>query len=498
MSRVKQGLQIVKATFKDFSDDEATWKAAALAYYTVFALPPLLVLLLQVASAIWDPIEVRRTLTGEFQSLMGQDVAGQIQTMINQAEQKVSGTGFRLVLSIAGLVFGATGAFISLQSALNRAWEVKPDPKQGGIKVFITKRLLSLGMVLGVAFLLLVSLALTSALSAASGVILGGLPKAVGTILNFVISFAVVTVLFAAIFKVLPDAKIAWRDVWVGAVMTALLFVIGKFLIGLYIGKSNPGNAFGAAGSLAVLLVWIYYTAVIVLLGAEFTQAWVKQHGGTIEPEEGAVRVVEREERLDEKRKPERAHAAGMHDDRSREVSHTGGDRARRTPLWLRLPVASRAHGAVRSAREWMEDAIAHLRADVLVARREIGALLRSVGVGSIHFATAAVLALLGAFSVIAGLILLIGDQWLPRDRYWLSALAVAVISGVVAVVLVRRGLDAVKLKSLTPQETVETPREDAAWLRGEAAPATADGRSTVAATAKPSQPLQPRTDVRA
>jgi membrane protein len=187
MSAFKQTVDLVKATFKDFSDDEATWKAAALAYYTVFALPPLLVLLLEIASAVWDPVQVRRSLTGEFQALMGQDVAGQIQTMINQASQKISGTGFRLVVSVIGLVLGATGAFLSLQDALNRAWEVRPDPKQGGIKSFVTKRLFSLGMVLGIAFLMLVSLALTSALSAASGLLFGGMAETIGQVLNFVL-----------------------------------------------------------------------------------------------------------------------------------------------------------------------------------------------------------------------------------------------------------------------------------------------------------------------
>jgi membrane protein len=286
-------LALAKTTFKDFSDDEATWKAAALAYYTVFALPPLLLLLLQAAGAVWDPDQVRRTLTGEFESMMGRDVAGQIQTMIQSAELKASGSGMRVVLSVAGLLFGATGAFVALQSALNRAWEVKPDPKQGGLRRFITKRLLSLGMVLGIAFLLLVSLALTSALSAAGGALFGGMPKWLGHALNFVLSFGVITLLFAGMFKVLPDAKIAWGDVWVGAVTTAILFVAGKFLIGFYIGRSDPGSAFGAAGALAVLLVWIYYAAVIVLLGAEFTQAWVRHKGRMIEPEKGAVRVVE-------------------------------------------------------------------------------------------------------------------------------------------------------------------------------------------------------------
>ena len=306
MAALKRGVDLAKATFKDFSDDEATFKAAALAYYTVFALPPLLVLLLQVASAIWDPAEVRNALTGEFGSLMGDDVANQVATMISSAEQRTDATGWRLALGIGGLIFGATGAFVSLQSALNRAWEVEPDPEKGGIMNFVMKRFLSLGMVLGIAFLMLVSLALTSVLSAAGGALFGGLPEPVGLVINFALTFVVITVLFAAMFKILPDAKVEWRDVWVGAIGTAVLFVVGKFLIGFYIGRSDPGSAFGAAGALAVLLVWIYYAAVIVLLGAEFTQAWIKQRGGRIEPEEGAVRMVERKEHVDSsgRRKP--------------------------------------------------------------------------------------------------------------------------------------------------------------------------------------------------
>ena len=302
-------LALAKATFKSFMDDEATWKAAALSYYTVFALAPLLVLLLQIASLIWDPAEVRRALTVEFGSLMGQDVAGQIETMVASAEEKASTTGVRLLLSLAGLVFGATGAFVSLQTALNQAWKVEPDPKRGGIKNFITKRMLSLGMVLGIAFLVLVSLALSAALTAAGDVLFGSLGETVGHVLNLVLSFAVITLLFAAMFKVLPDAKVAWRDVWVGAVATSVFFVVGKYLIGLYIGQSDPGNTFGAAGALAVLLVWIYYAAVIVLLGAEFTRAWISQHGREIEPEKGAVRVIERKEHVDPSGAVRPAHA---------------------------------------------------------------------------------------------------------------------------------------------------------------------------------------------
>jgi membrane protein len=295
----KGALALAKETFSAFFDDETTWKAAALSYFTVFALAPLLVILIQVASLVWDPGDVRAALTGQFQAVMGADVARQVETMMTSAEQKTaSGTGLRLALSIAGLLFGATGAFASLQTALNRAWGVEPDPKRGGFRNFITKRVLSLGMVLGIAFLLLVSLALTAALSAVGDVLFGSLGKVVAQVLNFTLTFAIISLLFGAIFKILPDAEIAWRDVRVGAVATAALFVIGKFLIGFYIGTSDPGSTFGAAGALAVLLVWIYYTAVIVMLGAQFTQAWVKRHGRTIEPEEGAVRVRELKQRL--------------------------------------------------------------------------------------------------------------------------------------------------------------------------------------------------------
>jgi membrane protein len=301
VATVKMAVGIAKETFRDFFEDEITWKAAALSYFTVFAIAPLLLILLQVASFIWDPAQVRDALTGQFSALMGQDVARQVETMMASAEEKTaSGSGARLALSIAGLLFGATGAFVALQTALNRAWEVEPDPRRGGIKNFITKRFLSLGMVLGIAFLLLVSLAATAALSAVGDAVFGGLGDTFAKTLDFVLTFAVISVLFAAMFKVLPDAKVSWRDVWVGAVATAFLFVIGKFLIGLYIGQSDPGSTFGAAGALAVLLVWIYYAAVILLLGAEFTQAWMKFHGREIEPEEGAVRIVETKERLRE------------------------------------------------------------------------------------------------------------------------------------------------------------------------------------------------------
>jgi membrane protein len=284
---------LLKDAGKDFMDDECPVRAAALSYYIVFSLPPLLILILLIAGAVFDPAQVQAALAKQMGGFMGAEGAAEIRTIMEQAERP-GGRGLKAVLGIAAILFGATGSFIQLQSALNRAWEVEPDPRQGGIKNMIFKRVLSLGMILGVAFLLLVSLALSAALSAVGGMIgrmIPGGSEVVAHIFNFVLSFVVIAGLFAAIYKVLPDAKISWKDVRVGAVVTALLFTVGKFALGLYLGRSNPGEAFGAAGSLALLLVWIYYSSMIVLFGAEFTQAWAIRKGSGIVPKEGARRM---------------------------------------------------------------------------------------------------------------------------------------------------------------------------------------------------------------
>lgn len=281
-------------TISEFSGDNCTTMAAALAYYTVFSLPPLLVIVIYVAGQVLDPAQVEQAIQQQAGGLVGQDGAEQIQTMIQSAGSLGDRGAVGLVLGVAGLLFGATGAFAQLQMALNRAWEITADPESGILRT-VVKRVLSLGMVLGIAFLLLVSLALSAALSAVSGWAAQLLPGGVSSVALFVsdalVSLMIITFLFAAIFKVLPDAKIAWRDVWMGAFVTALLFVAGKFAIGFYLGQSNPGEAFGAAGSLALILVWVYYSAMIVFLGAEFTQAWAVRRGAAIEPDKSAVRL---------------------------------------------------------------------------------------------------------------------------------------------------------------------------------------------------------------
>ena len=280
----------------DFWKDDCPRMAAAISYYTIFSMPPLLILIIMVAGIFLDPEEVQTAITTQMGSLVGPEGAAQIREMIANADRP--GSGYKAILGGAALIFGATGAFIQLQTALNDVWKVEPDPAKGGIRNFITKRIFSFGLILFIAFMLLVSLSLTAALSSLGERYGSGLNATVLEVANFIVSFAVITALFAAMFKVMPDAEIQWSDVWVGATVTSLLFVIGKFGIGFYLGSSNPGDAFGAAGSLALVLVWIYYAMMILLLGAQFTRAWVEEQGHGAQPEPGASTVVEEKVKL--------------------------------------------------------------------------------------------------------------------------------------------------------------------------------------------------------
>jgi membrane protein len=293
--------EVLKQSYRDFMKDDCMTSAAALSYYTVFSLPAILMLIMLLVSSVMDPNDVRGGLESQLESLMGPSAGGEVRTILQETERPGGGL-IPTIVGIVALVFGATGALGQLQAALNRAWNVKPDPAQGGIKSFVTKRLFSLGMLLSIAFLLLVSLVVSTMLSGIgdrlSGFLPDGLSEPVLHALNLGISLLVISFLFAAMFKVLPDAKVGWRSAWIGGIATALLFVVGKFLIGFYIGQSNPGEAYGAAGSLIVLLLWIYYSALIVLFGAEFTETWAEKRGEGIEPEPGAIRVGEGRERL--------------------------------------------------------------------------------------------------------------------------------------------------------------------------------------------------------
>jgi membrane protein len=281
-------LAILKATAKDFLQDKCTLRAAALSYSTIFALPPLLILLIKLAGLVWNPQFVQRAIETEFAGLIGSDAAATVSEMIRSGNSATH-SAITTVLGFGGLILGATGAFLSLQGALNAVWEIEPDPNQGGVKRFVADRLLSLGIVVSLAFLLIVSLAVTAGIAALSRAIGGA--GVVIQIVNTVLSLVTLSVLFAAMYKFVPDAIIEWRSVWAGAIATTVLLGAGKFVIGLYLGHSNPGNPFGAASALAVILVWIYYAGALVLAGAEFTQQYAAARGHGIQPKPGAVRV---------------------------------------------------------------------------------------------------------------------------------------------------------------------------------------------------------------
>ena len=282
VSRFSTAFSLAKETVSETLDDEVPSLAAAVAYYTVFSLPPLLVVIVAIAGAIFGAAAVEDAITSQAEGLAGGSAAVAIRGMIQSTSDLGDSVGAKIG-GIAALLFGASGAFGQLQMSLNKAWNVKKEQQKGGIVGTLLKRLVSFGMVLTIVFLLLVSLALSAFLAAAGGaveaLVPSGLVQTLLHVVNTVVAFVITTGLFAALFVVLPDTKVAWRDVWVGAAVTALLFTVGKFLIGLYLGRSNPGEAFGAAGSLALILIWIYYSSLIVLVGAEFTQVFSQRHG---------------------------------------------------------------------------------------------------------------------------------------------------------------------------------------------------------------------------
>jgi membrane protein len=280
---------LLKDTFAAWGRDKVPRHGAALAYYTVLSLVPLLVVIIAMIGLIFGREAAQGYIVEQIGSLVGPQSAQAIKEMIQRASEPSSGIVATLVAGVT-LLAGASGVFAQLQDSLNSLWGV--EPKEGrGIWGVIRDRFLSVGALLGTGFLLLVSLVLSAAVSAI-GKWFGGFlpaPEVVLQGLELVLSLAVVTGLFALIFKVLPDAKVAWSDVWIGALLTALFFTIGKFAIGLYLGKSDVGSAYGAAGSLVILLVWVYYSAQILLFGAEFTQVYANKLGSLIVPSDNAV-----------------------------------------------------------------------------------------------------------------------------------------------------------------------------------------------------------------
>lgn len=284
--------RILKDTFNSFLDDRALKFSASLSYYTVFSLAPLLLLMISLAGVFFGREAIQGQVFGEINGLIGNQAAAQIQDIITNME--LSGeTNLALFIGAVTLVIGATSVFAEIQDSINIIWKVKAKPKRGWVKL-ITDRLLSSSLIVGLGFLLIVSLVINGALLALSDWLKGYFPDVtliVFQAVNVLISFIVITTLFGVIFKVLPDAKIAWKDVRAGAFFTACLFMLGRYLIGLYINYSGTASAYGAAGSLIVILVWVYYTAAILYFGAEFTKVYAEYLGARIEPADYAVYV---------------------------------------------------------------------------------------------------------------------------------------------------------------------------------------------------------------
>lgn len=287
----KQVWRLLKAAFQQWNRDKASRLAASLAYYTLFSLAPLLILVIAIASLFFDSAAVRDQLMEQIESLMGGTSADFVRTVLENANRPGGDSGWvASIISIVLLLIGATGVLTQLQMSLNTIWNVEARTDIGLMNL-VRKRLLSLGMILVIGFLLLVSLVVSSLIAGLSSYLHTLTPglDSLAQILNFIISFSITTILFALIFKYLPDVLITWGDVWFGAATTAILFSLGKFLIGLYIGNSSFGSSYGAAGSVIILLVWIFYSAQILFFGAEVTQLYGRRFGSNIQPNKYAV-----------------------------------------------------------------------------------------------------------------------------------------------------------------------------------------------------------------
>jgi membrane protein len=288
---VREVWSLTRHTFSDWYEDRAQRMGAALAYYTIFALTPGLVLVMALAGLLLGP-GAEQQIIEQFRELIGEQGAKAIEATLRSARAAPPGAA-ELALALVTLVIGLWGVFGELQDGLNTIWGVTPKPGRR-IRDMVKERFWSFAMVVGTGFLLLVSLVVTAWLAAMSTYVSYLLPAPAVALeaLNSVISLAVITGAFALIFKLLPDVKIAWRDVWLGAAVTSLLFTIGKFLIGLYLGKSAVASAYGAAGSLVIIVVWVYYSTQILLLGAEFTKVWTKRRGSGFKVERTAKAVT--------------------------------------------------------------------------------------------------------------------------------------------------------------------------------------------------------------
>lgn len=305
----KKNFSILKASFKAFNDDRALKMSAALAYYTVFSMAPLLMILISAASIFYGKEAIQNKVFEELNGLLGNDAALKIQEILQKITLSGDSTA-AIIIGIVTLFIGATGVFLEIQDSINQIWRVKAKPKKGWQKLLIN-RFISFSMIISLGFLLIVSLIINGIILALSAKLTQYFPEVtviVVQIINSTLTFAVLAILFGIIFKYLPDVEISWKDIRVGAIFTAVLFTIGRYVIGIYIEKVGPGSAYGAAGSLIIILVWVYYTSAILYFGAEFTQVYAECYGGKIRPASYAVHIVTSEEEKEVRVLPSQDH----------------------------------------------------------------------------------------------------------------------------------------------------------------------------------------------
>jgi len=295
-SGIKHIGKLLLTTVVNFINDNGLKYSASLAYYTVFSLAPLMMMMVFIVGIYYGHDAFTGQIYPQLRGFLGDDAAAQVQNMVKSIQLGKSTTA--VIIGIVTVIVGATGVFLDMQDTLNIIWRIKAKPKRGWVK-FLTNRLLSFSLVISLGFLMLVSLLINTLVDALSDKLAHYLQSNVTvlviSIINLAITFLVITILFAIIFKFLPDAEIQWKHVRIGAIFTALLFMLGKYLIGLYISSSNIGSTYGAAGSIIIILAWIYYTSALVYMGAEFTQVYTEFRGGRIEPAEYAVSVKQTE-----------------------------------------------------------------------------------------------------------------------------------------------------------------------------------------------------------
>jgi len=299
--KVKWFTKLIARTYNGFIEDDGLKLAAALSYYTIFSLPPLLIIIISSSGFFFGEEAVRGELFGQINGLVGNASALQIQEIIKNVKLSHSST-FATIFGVIILLIGASGVFVEIQDSINFIWGLKAKPKRGLIK-FIKNRLMSFSMIGSVGFLMLVGLIVNSLMDILNNKLAGLFPKDavyLFYLLNLLIVFAIITLLFTIIFKTLPDGKVALRDCLIGASFTTVLFMIGKFAIGAYLGRSAIGSWYGAAGSVILMLVWVYYSAIILYFGAEFTRVFAETHGKKIIPNGYAVQIIKHKIEVDE------------------------------------------------------------------------------------------------------------------------------------------------------------------------------------------------------